>query len=81
MILQFGAGRFLRGFLDRFVSEAGRPQAITVVQSTPGRRAELMNAHIAEGYPVAIRGLKDGHTVDEVVQVTSLKQAIVATED
>ena len=81
MILQFGAGRFLRGFLDRFVSEAGHAKAITVVQSTPGRRAELMNAHVDAGYPVVVRGLRDGATVDEVVQVNSLARAIVATDD
>ena len=81
MILQFGAGRFLRGFFDRFVSEAGHRHAITVVQSTPGRRAELMNTHAADGYPVAIRGLRAGETVDETVQVTSLKKAIVAADN
>ena len=81
MILQFGAGRFLRGFFDRFASEAGREREIVVVQSTPGRRAEWINDAAANGYPVAVRGLLDGRTVDEVTHVTSLQRAIVAADD
>lgn len=81
MILQFGAGRFLRGFFDRFASEAGRSGEVVVVQSTPGRRAEFINDHATEGYPVAIRGLADGQRVDDVTTVTSLSRAIVAADD
>ena len=80
-MLQFGAGRFLRGFFDRFASEAGREREIVVVQSTPGPRADWINAHAEGGYPVAIRGLRDGAAVDEVVDVASLKKAIVAADD
>ena len=42
-ILQFGAGRFLRAFVDRFVqhaNDAGQDVGkVVVVQSTPGARA------------------------------------------
>ena len=43
-ILQFGAGRFLRAFVDRFVqhaNDAGQDVGkVVVVQSTPGARAD-----------------------------------------
>ena len=42
MILQFGAGNFLRAFVDLFVSESGFDE-IMVVQSTGRERAEALN--------------------------------------
>ena len=58
-ILQFGAGNFLRGFADFFISQANRgdnpPGKIVVVQSTGLERAEAINR--ANGrYNVAVRG-------------------------
>src|SRR5690349_9333553 len=80
-ILQFGAGRFLRAFVDRFVQEAkdaghdlGR---VVVVQTTPGRRAELLGD---AGYPVLIRGVVNGETITRVQRVSSISRAMIAAE-
>jgi len=80
-ILQFGAGRFLRAFVDRFVQEANDAGhdlgKVVVVQTTPGRRAELIGG---DGYPVLIRGIEQGQTIDRVVRVRSISRAMIAAE-
>lgn len=77
MILQFGAGNFLRGFADLFAGELDPPLDITVVQSTGTERAEALNK--ADGkYHVAIRGLSDGKIIDETIKVSSIKRALHA---
>ncbi len=80
-ILQFGAGRFLRGFFDRFAQHAndegqdvGR---IVVVQSTPGARADLLNAQ-PDGYQVLVRGYEDGELIERVEPVRSVQRALSA---
>lgn len=77
-VLQFGGGRFLRGFIDRFFSDAGVEHAVTVVTSTPSPRADLVNTHGSDGYPIFVRGIENGQTVDQIEQSKSLKQGIVA---
>jgi tagaturonate reductase len=80
-ILQFGAGNFLRGFVDVFVDEmnaAGKGVGgIVVVQSTGGDRARLL---AAEGgrYHVVTRGLANGAAVDRTQAVASISRAIEA---
>lgn len=82
-VLQFGAGRFLRAFTDRFIHQANLAgQAfgrVVVVQSTPGNRAAALNASSA-GFHVVVRGLTEGQTVDRVEPVGSISRAISATE-
>lgn len=82
-ILQFGAGRFLRGFADRFVqyaNDAGQKVGqIVVVQSTPGARAEKLNSS-SSGFRVLVRGYEDGQIVERVEVVRSIRRAIVAAE-
>ncbi|MGE5191777.1 MAG: hypothetical protein ACM3U2_04700 [Deltaproteobacteria bacterium] len=80
-LLQFGAGRFLRAFVDRFVQNAndegkgvGR---VVVVQSTPGHRAELINAQ-PDGYHVLVRGYHEGKLVERIEPVRSIRRALVA---
>ena len=86
-ILQFGTGRFLQAHVDLFVSEAlSLGQAlggIAVVQSTHSAHSSARLAALAgaAGYPVHIRGLRDGRTVDEVVQVNSVHAAWHAERD
>jgi len=80
-ILQFGAGNFLRGFADVFISQANRganpPGKIVVVQSTGLERAEAISR--ANGcYNVAVRGVLDGAIVDETVEVNSISRALHA---
>ncbi len=83
-ILQFGTGRFLRGFVDLFVHELRQTDAavgqVAVVQSTDSRRARLINDRGGR-YHVAIRGLINGRTIDRTIEVTSIARAIVAAED
>src|SRR5262245_18084853 len=82
-ILQFGAGRFLRAFIDRFVQHANdggqHVGQIVVVQSTPGARAQRLNSQ-PDGYHVLVRGYEDGQLVELVEMVRSLRRAIIATE-
>src|SRR4051812_31146645 len=80
-ILQFGAGRFLRAFVDRFVqyaNDSGQSVGrVAVVQSTPGQRADLINAQ-PEGFYVLVRGYENGVVVDRTEVVRSLSRALPA---
>lgn len=84
IILQFGTGRFLRAFLGVFVQEsndAGHdPYQVIAVQSTPGPRATLLNES-NEGYPVCLRGIEEGETIDRTVQVKSIHRALIAATE
>lgn len=83
-ILQFGAGKFLRGFADLFVHEANEAartaDRIVVVQSTGIERAKAFNAQGGR-YHVAIRGLHEGKRVDRTVEVQSVSRALAAASD
>ncbi|MEQ1842198.1 MAG: altronate dehydrogenase [Verrucomicrobiales bacterium] len=76
MILQFGAGNFLRAFVDLFVSETGFDE-IVVVQSTGNERAAALN-RAGGKYQVAIQGFAGGRVIDETQEVTSIKEALHA---
>lgn len=79
-ILQFGAGRFLRAFVDRFVQEANdagqQVGRVVVVQSTPGSRAEVLGK--SAGFHVVVRGYDDGELIDRAENVRSISRAVVA---
>lgn len=61
-------------------NDAGNgPHQIVAVQSTPGSRAYLLNA-ADDGYPVQMRGLEDGETVDRALQVDCTEHAFVAAD-
>lgn len=79
-ILQFGSGKFLRGFVDYFVHQANQEgQAvgrIVVAQSTGDRRAELLNEQRGR-YHVVVRGLSGGKQVDYVDEVSSISRGLV----
>ncbi len=76
MILQFGAGNFLRAFVDLFVSQTGFDEII-VVQSTGIERAEALN-RTGGKYHVAIQGFTEGQVIDETEYVTSISKALHA---
>lgn len=82
-VLQFGAGRFLRAFVDRFIQHANdvgqRVGSVVVVQSTSGSRAELLSSS-GGGFHVVVRGIDGGETVDRVESVKSISRALVASE-
>jgi tagaturonate reductase len=82
-ILQFGTGRFLRAFVDRFVHEANvggqKIGSIVVVQSTGTDAADLLNA--SKGiYHIAVRGLENGEIVRRD-EVASISRALSAGRD
>lgn len=80
-ILQFGAGNFLRAFVDLFVQqarEAGQDVGrVVVVQSTgSGRAAALSGA--GGKYHVVLRGIRGGAVVNEVHPVDVIEAALDA---
>ena len=79
-VLQFGAGNFLRAFVDLFVEEAnrgGHVGRVVVVQSTGRARADALNA--AGGiYHVALQGVANGTVVDRTETVRSISRALIA---
>lgn len=81
-ILQFGAGRFLRGFIDRFVQHANEEGQnvgrIVVVQATPGPRADLINSQ-PDGYHVLVRGYEKGILIERPERITSISRALYAS--
>jgi tagaturonate reductase len=86
-ILQFGTSRFLQAHVDLFVSQAlasgAALGAITVVQTTDSaqsaRRIEAFNQ--SGGYPVRLRGLRDGEVIDRELRVTAVTRALQASRD
>ncbi|KAB2688126.1 mannitol dehydrogenase family protein [Brucella pseudogrignonensis] len=86
-ILQFGTSRFLLGHADFFISEAldngDAIGTVAIVQTTSNpesaRRIAALNS--GEGYPVIIRGLRDGKPVEEKHQAKSVSAAYSAHTD
>jgi tagaturonate reductase len=80
-ILQFGAGNFLRAFVDLFVQEANDAgQAVgrvVVVQSTDSGRAAAL-AGRGGRYHVLIRGIQNGEVIDRTIPVSSISRALAA---
>jgi tagaturonate reductase len=80
-VLQFGSGRFLRGFADLFISHGNAGgQAVgkvVIVQSTgDGRAAGLNSGH--GRYHVVVRGFENGEVVDRVEVCDSVSRALHA---
>ena len=86
-IIQFGTSRFLQAHVDLFVDEARRSGQdigpITVVQTSASTaNAERVAAFGAPGgYPVVIRGLRDGAIVDATQTVQSIERGLIAARD
>jgi tagaturonate reductase len=82
-ILQFGTSRFLQAHVDLFVSQAldrgaaGKALGgIAVVQTTgnPASAERLTALASGEGYPVRIRGLRNGERVEQDLVCRAVKQ-------
>src|ERR1043166_1317468 len=82
-ILQFGSGKFLRGFADLFIHQANeegqRVGRIVVIQTTGDARAGAL-AQQGGRYHVAVRGLRGGQIVDRVEESASISRALVAAK-
>ena len=81
-ILQFGTSRFLQAHVDLFVSEALDARealgGITVVQTTDSAESTARVAALAGGapFPVRIRGLLQGRTIDELRTCRAVRAAL-----
>ncbi|TXI02880.1 MAG: mannitol dehydrogenase family protein [Rhizobium sp.] len=85
-IIQFGTSRFLQAHAAFFVHEARQSGQdvgpITVVQVSGDsiRSGRIAAFGDPKGYPVVIRGMEDGRSVDRTVQVTSVDRGISAVD-
>jgi tagaturonate reductase len=83
-IIQFGTSRFLQAHADLFVHQARAAGQdigpITVVKTTSGgdRAGRIAALKSGRPYPVRIRGIENGKTVDETVEVASIARAFEA---
>lgn len=84
-VLQFGTSRLLQAHADLFIHEARAAGQdigpVTVVKTTPGAERAGRLAALTAGFPVRIRGLSDGQTVDRTVEVASIGRALTADGD
>jgi tagaturonate reductase len=86
-IIQFGTSRFLQAHADLFIHEARMSGQdigpITVVKSTSGtERAGRVSALATKGgYPVIIRGITNGKTINETLTIKSIDDALTADGD
>jgi tagaturonate reductase len=83
-IIQFGTSRFLQAHADLFVHqarEAGQDIGpIAVVKTTQGgdRAGRIAALKSGRPYPVRIRGIEGGKTIDETIEVASIDRAYEA---
>jgi tagaturonate reductase len=80
-ILQFGSGKFLRGFADAFIHHANqegqRVGRIIVVQTTGDARADSLSRQGGR-YHLLVRGLSSGQVVDRLEEIASISRGLVA---
>lgn len=83
-VLQFGSGRFLRGFADLFIHQANQAGkgagGVVVVQSTANSRGDWLNAQKGR-YTVLVQGVENGRTTDRAEESASIQRALVAQTD
>lgn len=83
-VLQFGAGRFLRAFVDRFIQQANdggqRVGRLVVVQRELDGRADSLQAG-SDGFTVLVRGYENGELIERPEKVQSISRGIVAADD
>jgi tagaturonate reductase len=86
-VIQFGTSRFLQAHVDLFLHEARQvgqqvPPICVVQSSGSSQRAGRIAAFGQPGgYPVIIRGIKDGAPVEQTITVTSIGQGLDARRD
>lgn len=86
-ILQFGTSRFLLAHVDAFVSHSLAKglsdKRVVVVQSSarPEGKAKARQLAAHRCYPVQVRGVRDGETIDRIEWVDSIDTCLVADED
>lgn len=82
-VLQFGAGRFLRAFVDRFIQQANdsgqNVGRVVVVQREVDGRADSLQSQ--DGFTVLVRGYENGELIERPEKVASISRAVVAADD
>src|SRR4051794_40474731 len=83
--VQFGTGRFLRGFVDAFIDDANRSgaaprNAVTVVETTGSGTAARLAAQGCR-YRLLVRGLERGDVVDTSREISSIDRTLDASRD
>ncbi|HET6569761.1 MAG TPA: tagaturonate reductase, partial [Rhodothermales bacterium] len=83
-VVQFGSGRFVRGFIEYFIDRANRQGLfggrVVVVQSTGSGRSNTLDEQ--DGlYTLVVQGLEDGQPVQTHAVISSISRAIPANED
>jgi len=82
-VLQFGAGRFLRAFVDRFIHQANESGQtvgrVVVVQREIDGRADSLQAQ--DSFTVLVRGYEQGELIERPEPVASISRSIVAADD
>lgn len=80
-VLQFGSGKFLRGFADLFIHQANlegqEVGRVVVVQTTGEERANLISKQGGR-YHVVVRGLSGGEVIDRIEESASISRSLVA---
>jgi tagaturonate reductase len=85
-IVQFGTSRFLQAHVDLFVHEARAAGQdigpISVVKTTAGaeRSSRLEAMRRPGGFPVRVRGFRDGTQVEDEIWVKSVDSALSAVD-
>ncbi|MDG4717825.1 MULTISPECIES: mannitol dehydrogenase family protein [Thalassospira] len=81
-IVQFGTSRFLQAHADLILSESS-DHKIAMVETTGSAASKARIAAINEhnSFPIAVRGLRNGHEVNETLAVSSVQQGLSARED
>jgi len=79
-ILQVGTGRFLRGFVAAFASEAADAPRIIAVETTGSGMAARLAAQ-GSAYHLVVRGLVDGRPVERVTRISAIDRTIDARAD
>ncbi len=83
-VLQIGGGNFLRAFVDWMVSKMNHKGvfqgSVAVAKATPG--GDYTELRQQQGlFHVAVRGIREGHTIDEMDLVSSVEQVLQPYDD
>lgn len=82
-VLQFGGGRFLRAFVDRFIQQANDAHQgvgrVVVVQREADSRADSVRSQ--DGFTVLVRGYENGQLIERPEKVNCISRAVVAADD
>lgn len=83
-VLQFGAGNFLRAFVDLIIEQCNRTPAsvgkVVLVQTTGTNRVEALN-RAGRKYHVALQGVLNGEVVDRTESVGCIDRALSSESD